>query len=282
MAVALVSLSVAVVFALALTADYQFPLLAEHRRVALAHAVLTSFGFMGMLVFAFSHILIPMFAVAEAPAGSVLDWTLALLAMALAGAVAGCLCAWPVLTSVAGGVGLVGALLHVAVMAKTVERRVRKRMGPEFVLIRVSWCMLLVGILLATALPFGLLSDTWPAVTIVVVAYGWLLTFLLGVLQRILPFLASMHTARSGPGLLSPSRLTVETAAGPPLVSFGCSCGAGDRCLLRGTGNHSDRCRGGHDRCLGIRLVRHHDFPTYAGALQCTGDQLKGCNHDHP
>lgn len=209
-AVALVSLSVAVVFALALTVDYQFPLLGDHHRVALAHAVLTSFGFMGMLVFAFSHILIPMFAMAEAPAGSVLDWTFALLTVALAGAVVGCLCAWPVLTSIAGGVGLVGALLHVAAMAKTVKRRMRKRMGPEFIFIRVSWCMLPVGILLANALTSGLLSDTWPAVTIVVVAYGWLLTLLLGVLQHILPFLASMHSARSGPGLLSPSRLTVE------------------------------------------------------------------------
>jgi hypothetical protein len=43
---------------------------------------------------------------------------------------------------------------------------------------------------------------------------GWLLTFLLGILQRIMPFLASMHASRSagtGPPLLS------ELAASAPL-----------------------------------------------------------------
>jgi hypothetical protein len=37
---------------------------------------------------------------------------------------------------------------------------------------------------------------------------GWLLTFLLGILQRIVPFLASMHAARSSDGApLRPSEL---------------------------------------------------------------------------
>jgi hypothetical protein len=44
---------------------------------------------------------------------------------------------------------------------------------------------------------------------------GWLLTFLLGILQRILPFLASMHAARSASG--APS-LVSELAAGWPLT----------------------------------------------------------------
>ncbi len=40
--------------------------------------------------------------------------------------------------------------------------------------------------------------------------YGWLLTLLVGVLQRIIPFLASMHTARAGAGPAPPSKLTAE------------------------------------------------------------------------
>ena len=48
---------------------------------------------------------------------------------------------------------------------------------------------------------------------------GWLLSFLLGMLQRILPFLASMHTARGGNRPPTPSALT---AARPLAVHFHC------------------------------------------------------------
>jgi hypothetical protein len=42
---------------------------------------------------------------------------------------------------------------------------------------------------------------------------GWLLTFLLGVLQRILPFLASMHAPRSAGG--APPLMSELAASGP-------------------------------------------------------------------
>jgi hypothetical protein len=43
---------------------------------------------------------------------------------------------------------------------------------------------------------------------------GWLLTFLLGILQRILPFLASMHATRASGGA---PPLMSELAASTPL-----------------------------------------------------------------
>jgi hypothetical protein len=45
---------------------------------------------------------------------------------------------------------------------------------------------------------------------VVTLIAGWLLTFLLGILQRILPFLASMHAARDKRRAPVPSALTAE------------------------------------------------------------------------
>ncbi|MDP3084851.1 MAG: hypothetical protein Q8N44_14350, partial [Rubrivivax sp.] len=40
--------------------------------------------------------------------------------------------------------------------------------------------------------------------------FGWLLSFLLGILQRVLPFLASMHAAGSGKRPPTPSSLSAQ------------------------------------------------------------------------
>ena len=48
---------------------------------------------------------------------------------------------------------------------------------------------------------------------------GWLLTFLLGVLQRIVPFLASMHRAPGHRRPPTPSSLTAER---PLAIHFAC------------------------------------------------------------
>jgi hypothetical protein len=53
---------------------------------------------------------------------------------------------------------------------------------------------------------------------------GWLLTFLLGVLQRILPFLASMHAPRSAGA--TPPLLSELAASRVLLVHAACHGGA--------------------------------------------------------
>ena len=40
---------------------------------------------------------------------------------------------------------------------------------------------------------------------------GWLLTFLMGILQRIIPFLAAMNAAKSGETPPTPSEVAVES-----------------------------------------------------------------------
>jgi TRAP-type mannitol/chloroaromatic compound transport system permease large subunit len=62
----------------------------------------------------------------------------------------------------------------------------------------------------ALALALGAPADPWGRVFGVVAVGGWLLGFLFGVLQRILPFLASMHAAQGQKRPPTPSALTPE------------------------------------------------------------------------
>jgi hypothetical protein len=104
-------------------------------------------------------------------------------------------------------------------MTETMRARMRKRLGPEFVLIGASWIMLPVSLLLGFGLRLDVLGDTGPALFGFTLLYGWLLTLLVGVLQRIIPFLASMHTSRMGASPAAPSKLT---AAMPLRVHLWC------------------------------------------------------------
>jgi len=74
--------------------------------------------------------------------------------------------------------------------------------------------MLPAALLVGIAALHGYAGPNGPTLFGFLLIGGWLLTFLLGVLQRILPFLASMHAVRSAgraPPLLS------ELAASGPL-----------------------------------------------------------------
>jgi len=81
--------------------------------------------------------------------------------------------------------------------------RLRSPLGPAFVLIRVSWACLVASLALAAlGFPGGTLLFG------VLLVPGWLLTFLLGVLQRIVPFLASVHASATSRGTPLISALT--------------------------------------------------------------------------
>ena len=209
---AIASLTLAVTLAVLLASDTAFGVLPDHHLAAVAHMVLAAFGFMGMLALGFSQILIPMFAVAEPPrdrmATLAFGLALAALAVTLAALAAG------TLIGVALGAltGLAAAGCHVLGMARTLAKRMRKRLGGEFLLIRFSWAMLLLGLILAASLALDLLPPTGPALFGFVVLFGWLLSLLTGVLQRVLPFLASMHVFRAGARPLTPSKLVDERA----------------------------------------------------------------------
>jgi hypothetical protein len=99
-------------------------------------------------------------------------------------------------------------------MSRVLKSGMRKRLGHSFLLVRTAWIMLPATLLVGLAALYGLAGSNGPTLFGFLLIAGWLLTFLLGILQRILPFLASMHasrTAGTAPPLLS------ELAASAPL-----------------------------------------------------------------
>jgi hypothetical protein len=209
-ATALISLVAAVLLALALAANYALGFLPDHGRLALAHATLAAFGFMGMLALGLSQVLIPMFAVAEPPPDPPLALAFKLAAVALALAVAGELSGVLLITAAASLLGLGAAITHIRAMIRAVAGRMRRRLGPEFVLVYVSWGSLPLGLVIAGLLSLGLLPPQGGPLVITLLLYGWLLSLLTGVLQRVLPFLASMQVARLKARPLAPSKLVTD------------------------------------------------------------------------
>jgi hypothetical protein len=210
---ALAALLVLLGLGVALAFDYQVAVLPDHRSAALAHMVFGGYGFMGMLALGFSHVLVPMFALAPAPAKgpSWLAFALAAAAVALGGA--GALADNTAVLAAALLTGLGAAALHVALMHRVLAAGMRKRLGLSFVLVRAAWALLPASLLVGLAALYDLAGANGPTL-FGLLMLAWLLTFLLGILQRILPFLASMHAARpagSAPPLLS------ELAAVAPL-----------------------------------------------------------------
>ncbi|OIR02375.1 hypothetical protein GALL_155320 [mine drainage metagenome] len=182
----------------------------DHRLLGLAHAVIAAYGFMGMLAMGFSFVLIPMFCLSPPPdvrLGAVAAWC-ALAALLLTAA--GLLAALPPLVPLGGAVGLVAAGLHLRVMAKVMKSRMRRKLGDSFILIRLGWALLPLSILAGMATSVGLAPARLGPLFGFWLVFGWLLTFLLGVLQRILPFLASMHSVRPGVKPVLVSALTPD------------------------------------------------------------------------
>jgi hypothetical protein len=203
-----------VVFGLALSIDYAVAFLPDHTNAALAHLILGAFGFMGMLVLGFSHILVPMFALSSAPASSPAAAAFATAAVALVLGVTGALLGEPYLLAAATLGGVAAAVAHVVLMRRVLRNGMRKRLGLSFVLVRASWVLLPVSLVAGLSAIYGLAGPRGPTLFGFLVLGGWLLTFLLGILQRILPFLASMHAVGIGRG--TPPLLS-ELAASSPL-----------------------------------------------------------------
>jgi hypothetical protein len=216
---ALASLLVMLASAAALASAYLgYSPIARPTAIAL-HLAFTGYGFMGMLVLGFSYILVPMFALADAPAQrpAFASAALAIAALLLAGAAA-----WApalrVLAILAGGAALA---VHVALMRIALRRGMRRDLGQPFVLVRVGWACMGASLLAALAMVLDWPLQRLPAL-FGVLLIGGLLSFLLGMLSRIVPFLAAMHagTGRRPP---MPSALTAQR---PLSIHFACHLGA--------------------------------------------------------
>lgn len=202
---AFASLIALMALGLTLSLDDRFGFLIDHAAAARAHMILGGFGFMGMLALGFSHVLIPMFALSNAPDQRTAWLGFGATAAAVALGTMGALRDVLALQTAACVVGAVAVGLHLGLMRVALAGGMRKRLGLSFVLIRFSWVMLALTPLAGLAALQGWAGVGGPTLFGLVALGGWLMTFLLGVLQRIVPFLASMHVSRAsgGPPLLT-------------------------------------------------------------------------------
>ncbi len=193
-----------------LAADLTAAFLPDRLGTAAAHAILAGYGFMGMLVLGFSHVLMPMFVLSQWPKTRLDNVSAALGAAGLAVAAVGALAGLGWLLLLGGALGLGAAAAHLRVMALVMKSRMKRNLGDSFILVRIAWAMLPASIVVGMAAAAGIA----PAVTVplwgFLLIFGWLLTFLMGVLQRIIPFLASMHSVQPGVTPVLVSNLTAD------------------------------------------------------------------------
>jgi hypothetical protein len=211
--VAWIALAIVLVAALSLAFGYAGGS-ALPRAVALAlHVPFAAYGFMGMLALGLSYILVPMFALSQPPdeRTALVSCALACAALAAVAAAAFGIAVVP-LRVAAIGAGGVAVALHLRLMLRSLANGMRRDLGPSFRLVRLGWAMLAASLAAALGValdvPFGGMATLFGLLLIA----GWLLTFLLGILQRIVPFLASMHASRGKHRPPTPSSLAAGSA----------------------------------------------------------------------
>jgi len=225
---ALASLIVVIATALALAGTYVGMATIDRATAIALHVVFAAYGFMGMLALGLSYIVVPMFALSAAPAErpARTSFALAVLALTLAGIAA--LGVVPeLLRTAAIAAGLAAVAVHLRLMAIALKTGMRRHLGRSFTLVRMAWAALVASLVVALAVvhdaPLGGLATQFALVVI----GGWLLTFALAILQRIVPFLASMHATQVQTGGRSlpptPSALTAER---PLAIHFACHLAA--------------------------------------------------------
>jgi hypothetical protein len=177
------------------------------------HLVFAPFGFMGLLALGLASILVPMFALADSPRerDQLASCGLALGGLLLAGTAALGIAPVP-LRIAAIALGTLAAALHLRAMHHALRTGMRQELGRSFVLVKIGWAGLAASLALAPALALEWPVPRLPAWFGLAVIGVWLLSFVLGMLQRILPFLAAMHAAGAGRRAPTPSSLTHERA----------------------------------------------------------------------
>lgn len=183
---------------LMLIVDFEYGYLDDHMALSISHFVLAVFGFMSLLAMGFSYILVPMFALAPAPSEKIGRVSIGSNVIALIFILAGINGHVDLLIMMGIALGLLGTGLYLYSMTKIYKARMRKRLGMPFLLIRVGWIMLFLTLIWAAVGVFDYWPESGHTILATVAIVGWLLTFLIGILQRIIPFLSSMHTSGSG------------------------------------------------------------------------------------
>jgi hypothetical protein len=202
---ALVALAAAMALGLVLIADGDHGFLHDRAGIATLHMIAAGFGFMGMLVLGFSHILLPLFALSQGVPVGESRTVFALAVFGLMAALAGIFLGTPLLMAAGALSGLFGVALHLRSMKRCLATAMRRKLGISILLMRAGWFFLVASLALGCATALDLAGSQGFALFVFAALFGWLLTFLLGVLQRILPFLGAMNATSAGatPPLMS-------------------------------------------------------------------------------
>lgn len=221
---ALASLLLVLASGLALAGAYVgWPVLGRGTAVSL-HVVFAAYGFMGLLALGLAYILVPMFALSPAPSEIRVRSSAALAIVALALAATASFGVAPLPLRIAALAAAAAATaLHLRSMAVALSSGLRRALGRSFTLVRIAWALLVASLALALGLVLELPLPGLPTLFGLVLIAGWLLGLLLGFLQRILPFLASMH---AGAGRRLPPTPSSLTADRPLALHFGCHLAA--------------------------------------------------------
>jgi hypothetical protein len=220
---ALVALVALATSALALVSTWLGQPWLDHAAARGLHLAVAAFGVMGLLVLGFSYILVPMFALAGVPderqqraSGAAAILAIACAALAAFGPGPGGTATALRLAALAAGA--IALALHLRLMRRVLATGMRKDLGRAQRLMQVGWAGLALALLLALALVLGAPIEVFGRLFGIAVIGVWLLSFLFGILQRILPFLASMHAAQGQKRPPTPSALTVDR---PLALHFG-------------------------------------------------------------
>lgn len=220
---ALAALLVMLLAALALVAIWLGWPAAPRAVVLVLHRVMAPYGFIGLFSVGLSYVLVPMFVLADAPDERLQRASLLLLVAALA---LSALSAFGLASVVLLGSGLLagsaGVALHLWMMVRVLRQGMRRFAGPSAMLVQLGWGGLAASLVLAWALllqwPLPH-AGAWFGLCVIGV---WQLGFLLGMLQRIAPFLAAMHVS-GGRRAPTPSSLSHDGALRLHRL---CHCGA--------------------------------------------------------
>jgi len=208
--IAITGLVIAAALGMILIVDDGHGILEDRLGIAGVHMIVAAFGFVGMFAIGFSYVLIPLFALAQ---GVPISESRAAFGLAVAAVVTGALGTYNgamILVAGAAVAGLVGGAIHFRSMWRCLRGGMRKNLGVSLVMIFSGWGFLTIGLCLIVAFTGGWLEERGLRLAMFLVLFGWLLTFLLGVLQRILPFLGAMNATGAGNKPPRPSELAPE------------------------------------------------------------------------
>lgn len=218
--IALASLVVVVATALSLAGAYLGAAALAWSIALSLHVAFAAYGFMGMLALGLAYILVPMFALSQAPEDR---WALASAGLGAVALILGAAAAlgWATAATRAAAIIIAGTAvaLHLWLMRAALRTGLRRELGRSFKLVRVAWVLLLASLVAGLGVALDVPVDGAATLFVLLVIPGWLLTFLLGLLQRIVPFLAAMHAGGRGKRLPTPSSLVAER---PLAIHFVC------------------------------------------------------------